>query len=718
MNLLPRPTWLRRLLLLLFVCAYLYFAWNNAVVLVVRNSSTLGGRGLFDLQKQLVSASPDVRLAAAQRLAETSGSTELLGPLIDSVWQDENRRRELGWYIAQAASRLEDHGAEFLAIVALDRHDAAIQRFETLPQPTQVDALLRLLRRQDLRSDRGSSTANQIAEWLGRFGENFNYPEKSSLSQVPVRDQTLARSDRFDTQLATKVATELLDHYREYELPPMVELALVQLGEPAVVPICNALTEGLDTDVHFGRRIAYYRTLSRLGPLAVEAESTLLHAIASERVNQAFYAAVEALIAIEPPDRTAAGQVIRAAMIPERWEPAGYDWSVIEEAGKRLLQRLGDAATIDQMVDELQGQRISPLGVRIAAINAPESWRTIRMLGLAGRRAQPTMELLMKGLESHSPEVRVESALAVYRVGEARDAALRTLEQFLDPYQNTPDNIGLALVAIAEIGWPAERPNEPLMRLLSSGPTVEVRQLAASVLHRSRVVDEELTDILVSRLLAESDAQVGQLILNLVVERLAELETSGLREIELTKAMEWLREKWSVPGEALTGEMKLQGWLAEQTLKQAGPEGAIALAQWIVEVADCPPEALELFASLGDSRQATVSVLSEAVQSADMGISRRAVVALGQMGKLAQPAFATVAATEFPETEEALRKIDAQAFLARSARNAEWYFLWTAPFLLVIVPLVERMVKLVHCRRDHESTTARSLSEGQSEVPR
>lgn len=681
--------WLRRVVLISFAIAYAIFAWNNAAVLVVRNAATPGGRGVLDLQKHLGSERSDIRIAAAQRLADYSGSTAALSPLITAIWRDEKDRQEIGWYMAQAVSRMDDSGGESIAILALENYDAAVERFEQLPPPAQADALLGLLKQQDLASDRDSLLAGEIALRLGRFGENADFQAEAIVNLALSRRQTIADSDRYDSLRATQVAAALLEHYREYELPPAVELALVQLGKPAVLPICHVLKEKLETDVHFSRRIGFYRTLTRLGPLATEAETTLLQAIAWEPVNQSFYAAMEALLAIEPRDRTAAGQAIRAAMTPERWEPAGYDWPVIEADCMLTLQCLGDDPTIDQMIEELNGQRISSLGVRIDAINSPESWRTIRLLGKAGTRAQRALEILARGLESHSPEVRIESALAVYRVGEDRDAALLTLESFLDPRRNTPDNIGLALVALAEVGWPADRPNEPLLQLLSSGPTVEVRQLAANSLHRSRAADVELTDVFVRRLLAEPDAQVRQFILNLLADRLAEMEGTSLRKIEIPQAIQWLQNEWTAPAKDATGETELQARLAEQKLKQAGPEGAIAVARWIVESAECPPTAIEFFNSMGDRRQAAVPVLTEAVLASDAGISRRAVVVLGQMGKLAETAFDSVATTEFPETEEVLRRIDPQAFLARTSRRAEWYFLLAAPFLLVIALLAE-----------------------------
>ncbi len=688
MNQRRRLTWLRWGIWLALWLGYSYFAWQNAAVLMVRNLATPQGWLGLDLQACLQSDSPEIRLAAAQRVADYSGDSSELAPILRAVWSTEVREPELGWFLAQAIARMDDNASDLLVLATIDGFDSAKERLKELPADHQSAALLRVLEDLDLESERGAIKASAIVRWLGGLGENVAGQLATDLE--PDRLAPLRSSTRMDKDLAANVATKLLNRYQNYELPPAVELALVQLGKPAVASICQQLEERLRPDVPFGMRMGLYRTLIRLGPLANDAFPTLFRAIEFEPVNHAFGLAMQAMIEVEPSDRTAVANAIRAAMVAERWKSTGYNLATIEAACHAALLELGDDETIDALIAELQGQRANEVGVRIKSIDAPESWQTVRRLGQYGPRAERAQPILTGGLESRASSVRIEAAWALVKVGGDVELATEVLASFLDPTQSTPEDISLALIAIAEIGWPRDWPAEPLLRLLETGVSSDVRSLSSNVLHKTYPNDIDLTNKFVSRLVVEPDAQVRRVIMHWLEVRLGDRDSPELATVELPQAVQWLRDNWSDSERSQpTGERELQVWLAVRTLRAAGVDGAVALAEWLAEDPECPKQAIELFDGLGEMRRAAVPVLQEMLRSSEQEIARRAVARLGLMGNWAVPAYQTVAATQFPESVAALQAIDSNAFVAGTSRHLEWTALWLTPIILAVGLLVD-----------------------------
>lgn len=684
MNHRPRLKWLLGTVLVLIGIFYAYFVWQHAGVVLVRHGAVPGGRFGLDLEACLQSERAAIRLAAAQRVADESmmASAELF-PIIRSVWASEERVQEFGWFFSQAVARMDDDASDAIALVAMSGFKSAVDRFEKLPAAVQAESLLRLLDQQDLETDRGAGLANAIVLRLGSLGENADfelppYAESDRLSR-------LISWVRVDAELAARIAVHLLERFRAHELSPALELALVQLGKPALAAICESIDQRLRTDVHFSLRLGLYRTLARLGRLAREAASTLIRAIEFEPVNHAFAAAISALVAIEPDDRTAAGNAIRTAKVDKRWETAGYNLAPIQAACESALRDLGDDETIDAMIAELQGQRANEAGVRIKSIDSAEVWQIVRKLGQCGARAIRAEAILAECLKSRATSVQIEAAWAFVRVGGEAQRALEVLASFLDPRQTAPEDLGLALVVIAEIGWPNDWSAEPLLRLLESEGNSDVRILASNALQKAYPDDQDLTDVFVRRLVADPDSRVRRVIMKWLDIRLNERDSLGIPTIELPNAVQWLRENWSASLQSkLTGEHELQVWLAERSVRAAGDEGAVALVKWIAEDPNCPPRAIDLFDDLGDARRAALPVLRQMLHMDEPEAGRRAVVRLERMRELAGPVYSDVAATQFPETAAAMRAIDPRAYVTSSSRIFEWIAVWLTPIVWLI----------------------------------
>ncbi|MBL8852819.1 MAG: hypothetical protein JNK57_02490, partial [Planctomycetaceae bacterium] len=193
-----------------------------------------------------------------------------------------------------------------------------------------------------------------------------------------------------------------------------------------------------------------------------------------------------------------------------------------------------------------------------------------------------------------------------------------------------------------------------------------------------------------SRLVAEPDIQVRRVIMRWLEVRLGGRDTPNLATVELPQAVQWLRDNWSDSGESQpTGERELQVWLAVRTLRVAGPDGAVALAEWLAEDPECPKQANELFDGLGEARRAALPILQKMLRSSEQEIAKRAVVRLGLMGILAVAAYQDVAETEFPESAAALQAIDPRAYVAGTSRQWEWAALWLIPILLVVGGVVD-----------------------------
>jgi hypothetical protein len=683
MNHRPRLKWLLGTVLILVGIFYTYFVWQYAGEVLVRHGAVPGGRFGLDLDACLQSERAAIRLAAAQRVADGSMASADLLPIIRSVWASEERVQEVGWFFSQAVARMDDDASDAIALVAMSGFKSAVDRFEKLPAAVQAESLLRLLDQQDLETDRGAGLANAIALRLGSLGGNADfelppYAESDRLSR-------LISWVRVDAELAAKIAVHLLERFRDHELSPALELALVQLGKPALAAICESIDQRLRTDVHFSLRLGLYRTLTRLGRLASEAASALIRAIEFEPVNHAFAAAVSALVAIEPDDRMAAGNAIRTAKVDKRWETAGYNLAPIHAVCESALRDLGDDETIDAMIAELQGQRANEAGVRIKSIDSAEVWQTVRKLGQCGARAIRAEAILAECLNSRATSVQIEATWAFVRVGGEAQRALEVLASFLDPRQTAPEDLGLALVVIAEIGWPNDWSAEPLLRLLESEGNSDVRILASNALQKIYPDGHDLTDVFVRRLVADPDSRVRRVIMKWLDVRLSEGDSLGIPTIELPNAVQWLRENWSASRQAKsTGEQELQVWLAERSVRAAGAEGAVALAEWIAEDPNCPPRAIDLFDDLGDARQAALPVLRQMLHMDEPEAGHRAVVRLERMRTLAGPVYSDVAATQFPETDAAMRAIDPRAYVASSSRIIEWIAVWLTPIVWLI----------------------------------
>lgn len=682
MNQKPPRRWLICTVLSTSALFYAYFVWQHAAVVLVRHSAAPGGPWGLDLQACLQSERPEIRLAAAQRVADYSGDKSELLPILRRVWTSEERVQELGWFLAQVMTNMDENASDLMALASIAGFDSAAKRFERLSGEQQVEALLSLLDEQDLETERGAGRASAIVMRLGSMGENADVelpPQAES-----DRAMRMISPTRIKSELAATIAAKLLAFYRGYELPPVVELALLQLGKPVVAPLCQELAARMQPEVRFSERVGLYRTLARLGPMATEAAPLLVRAVEFEPVNHAFIAAMTALIAIEPHDRTAAANAIRAANVPERWKSAGYDFAMIEVACIAALKDLGDEQTIDELIAELQGQRANESRVWIRSIDATQSWQTVRKLGECGPRAARATEILTACLDSQASAVRIEAAWALVRVGGDAPLAINVLSSFLDPLQASPEDLGLALIAIAEIGWPKEMSAQPLLRLLETGLNPDVRILAANVLQKTYPDDNELTDMFVRRLVAESDSRVRGILLNWLEARLDAPDATGIPNVDLPQAIQWLRENWSSSRKTtLQGEQELQVWLAQRTLRAAGSDGATALAQWLAEDPDCPSQALELFDDLGDVRRAALPILQDMLRSDEPEAARRALRRLGHMRELASPAFPDVA-KHLPESEDTLRAIDPGAYLASTSRIFEWFAIWLTPIVLLI----------------------------------
>ncbi|MDP1563067.1 MAG: hypothetical protein Q8M16_16940 [Pirellulaceae bacterium] len=682
MNQKPRTRWLIGAVLSTFVLLYACFFWQRAAVVLVRHSAAPGGPLGLDLQACLESERPEIRLAAAQRVADYSGDKSELLPIIRSVWTSDERVQELGWFLAHAMTTMDENASDLMALAAIAGFDSAAERFARLSGEQQAEALLRLLDEQDLETERGAGRASSIVLRLGSMGENADV----DLPPYAESDHAMRMisATRIDSELAEKIAAKLLAFYRRYELPPVVELALLQLGKSALTPLCQELSARMQPDVRSVERVGLYRTLARMGPMATEAAPLLVRAVEFEPVNHTFVAAMTALIAIEPHDRTAAANAIRAANASERWKSAGYDFATIEAACIAALKDLGDDQTIDELIAELQGQRANEYRVRIRSIDAAQSWQTVRKLGQCGPRAARATEILTAGLDSQASAVRIEAAWALVRVGGDAQLAINVLSSFLDPLQTSPEDTGLALIAIAEIGWPKERSAQPLLRLLETGLNADLRILASNVLQKAYPDDHDLTDVFVRRLVAESDPRVRGILLNWMEARLHAPDAAGVPNVDLPQAIQWLRENWSSSRKAkLNGEQELQVWLAQRTLRASGADGATALAEWLAEDPDCPQQAIELFDDLGEVRRAALPILQDMLRADESEAVRRGLLRLGHMRGLASPAFPD-AAKHLPESEAALRVIDPVAYLAGTSRIFEWIAIWLTPIVLLI----------------------------------
>ena len=688
MNAKLETRWIRVAVYVLATVLYVYFVGQHAAVILVRHSASPAAPFGLDLKSCLQSERPEIRLAAAQRVADDLVVTADLLPIIRSVWESDERVAELGWFLAQAIARMDDDASELIALAAMDGFETAEQRFEKLSADRKADALLRLLASLDLATESDVRRADWIVLRIGSLGANARV--ELPLEATSDRVRRVVAASPVDDALAETMATRLLERYRNFELPSVAELALLQLGEPAVAAVARELENRLRPEVQYPYRMGLYRTLSRMGPAATDATAVLIRALEFEPVHHAFGAAMSALVAIEPVDRTIAADAIRAAKVAARWEAAGYQFAPIEAACEAALQALGDEATIDAMIAELQGQRLNDDGVRVDSIDSAEVWPTVRQLGKCGRRAERAKDVLAACLQSRAPAVQIEAAWAYVRVGGDVRSASEVLATFLDPFQAAADDIGLALMVIAEIGWPDDAPAEPLLRLLETGWNPELRVLASNALHRIYPQDNDLTDVFVTRLVAESDPQVRRVLLNWLEVRLTESEASGIPNVGLDQTLEWLRTNWSETSRATSfGERELQLWLAERSIRSASGEGAIALAQWLAEDPDFPAPGIELFDRLGEARQAAVPILREILRSGNPPLVRVAIERLGQMGDLARPAYSDIAATGDREMDAVLRKIDPQAYVASTARIWEWFAVWLLPLALVLVGAVD-----------------------------
>lgn len=528
---------------------------------------------------------------------------------------------------------------------------------------------------------------------MGGYGAWADRPYPSLEGETNPPPLLLA-AERLEEAAAKEVAAACLLKYRGREFPGTLERALYQWGPAAVEPLGGELDEALANDSHFSQRVALFRAVRRLGPAAADLAPRLVRAIDQERVNLALHEALQAIVAIEPLDRVAAADAIRAANDPDRWRETPYNFETINRWCVEALEAVGDPLVVELLVAELGGKRPNRVGVLVPAIDLPDSWRLVRKLGALRNAGRPAAETLVRGLQSVATEVRIESALALHRVGVESPESVPVLLACLDRRQNTPDDIGLALLALTEIGWPADQAPDVLLELLRRGPSLASRQLAAELLQRAFPESLEVTEALLAAALVESDARTRQVILERLEQRLVTQHAENLRQTTLGDAIEWLRQHGGRPPAALTGSQALQVVLAKQAILEEPDAGAMAVAAWLAMDPEFPSLAGDLFDGLGDGRRAALPVLQRALESMDPKIVSGAMTRLRAMGPLAAAAFPTVARLEHPERAATLRALDPVAYVASSRRDSEWVLLWSLPLVgIVLVGLTLRVAR-------------------------
>lgn len=695
-------------LTLAFSLGYGLFAWTQGPVLLARH-------GTFFTAP--ITTHSTVRMAQAQRLGERTAAglqpndrsrSELRRLLLADTneavseetaaqsFEDADAKTfqaELAWYAAYGLARGEGRASEELALAAVMGFAPASQRFQQFSAAEQVQALQRLLQQQDLDQDPDAWRASRVVGWLGGYGAWADRPYPSLEGETNPPPLLLA-AERLDEASSREVAAACLLKYRGREFPGTLERALYQWGPAAVEPLGEELAEALAADSHFSQRVALCRAIRRLGPTATDLAPWLLRAIAQERVNLALREALQAIVASEPLDRVAAADAIRAANDPDRWSETPYNFDTINRWCVEALEAIGDPLVLELLVEELGGKRPNRVGILVPAIDLPDSWRLVRKLGNLRAAGQPAAAILVRGLQSVATEVRIESALALHRVGVDSPESVPRLLASLDRRQNTLDDIGLALLALTEIGWPADQPPEVLLELLRRGPSVEIRQLAAELLQRGFPETLAVTEALLAAALAEPDVRTRQVILERLEQRLATQYAENLQQTSLGDAIEWLRQHGGRPPAAWTGPQALQVVLARRAIVEVPDAGAVAVAKWLAADPEFPALAGELFDGLGDGRRAALPVLQRALESTDPQIVSGAMARLRAMGPLAAAAFPAVSRLDHPERAATLRVLDPVAYVASSRRDAEWVLLWSLPLVgIVLVGLTLRAAR-------------------------
>jgi hypothetical protein len=495
-------------------------------------------------------------------------------------------------------------------------------------------------------------------------------------------------------EMAGKVAAAIMEFYRGHDMPDTALHALVQLGEPAVPVLAQELDQLWPAEVHFSQRERIYRAFRLLGPLARSAEPVLHRAIRSEPINLAFQQALLAVVAIDPVDRLAATEIIRAANDPVRWEAHGYNFELISPWCVTAIEDLGAAETIVGLLAEFQ--RRDPTGDRSrpAAGSRRASWRIARKLGELGPRAETAAPALRAALRSDWPEVRLEAALALQRIGRDTADATAVLLDFLQPARNSPENIALALVACSEIGEIPESAGPQAFglweQLVRDGATAEIRQLAADSLHKRAPNDDGVTEVLMTALLSDPEASVRRILRDILAQRTAGDDPSLHTSLDVEQAIAWLQANWQSTDVAFrSGENDLQVLLATNLLRHRPAEAAVALAEWLATDGNFPPVAAIFFDRLGDGRRAALPGLIAAARSDVPEIRDQALLRIANMKSEAATAFGTVAVVDSAYRTSTLRQIDPQRYVRDTRLSFEYGGLLFLPGVVLLLAVAK-----------------------------
>jgi tetratricopeptide (TPR) repeat protein len=668
-----------------------WLAWIlvRGEIVYTRQFGQSTGVGWLDLRSQLGSSNAQVRLAAAQRLAELGPVGRAAFPAVQQRLRLAQEAADGGWLLAYAVSQSGNEDLVPLAAAVIAGHEIAQEKFVTFGADDRAVALIQLLHDLDPAVESDVLAAAQIARWLGGSGSNARAETLADLA-LGSSGFPLGGGPPLSEAQATVAATGLLAFFHGRDLPDPVLASVVQLGAPASEALVAELERIGPDPANFSRRQRVYRAIRLLGPLARSAEPALQAAIQSESINLAFFEALLAMVAIDPVDRTTATELIRAANDPARWEGRGYSFEPISQACVTAIEDLGAMETIDGLIAEFQ-RRDPSLGRDLpAAGSRRSSWRIARKLGENGSRAHLAISALQDALQSYWPEVRLEAALALYRVGGSRDEALQVLLDFLDLDQNSPENVALALAALGEI---EQIPAADLLiafecweRLLSNGPTSEIRQMAADSLHRRAPNDDRVTEVLISALLQERAVAVRRTIRDLLALRTFADDPGLHTSLSIEQAVDWLKANWQADKvDSRSGEEELQVLLAQNLLRHRAAAAAVALANWLATDPNVPRLAVQLFDSLGPDRTTALPILVAALECDDPKIVDQCMLRIAALQGEALAAYDAVSAIPSRHREAALQRISPERYVRSTRLTLECVLSILLPILMLLL---------------------------------
>jgi HEAT repeat protein len=164
-----------------------------------------------------------------------------------------------------------------------------------------------------------------------------------------------------------------------------------------------------------------------------------------------------------------------AAAVPELVESLKDEHVEVHWYALDALGRIGQAATIavPALSDALTNPRTNRYSRRVAA----------RALGRFGPLAADAVAALTKDLDAEDRELRVEAALALWRVS-AEPRAIDALIRLIEGGNNEKGSDSAAFsacLALSEIG-PSARPSVPTLLAALAGPDADIRRAAARAL--------------------------------------------------------------------------------------------------------------------------------------------------------------------------------------------------------------------------------------------